>query len=1034
MTTESTVSLATVARGMWARAGLTLGSAVLIAVAIGSAALGPAYESSASQSFLVTRLQQESPVASGVSVTFTPSGRAAADPAAAYKQAAEVGDPELAQYFGPTSLSLESQHDTIDNVFGFPYEGYAMMRSKPGACQHLEVTGRCPSRTGDVIMLAVDAASVHIKVGDSFSFTGYPGKLHLVGLYRVPNDAASFWFDDSRLATSPPAQTVNGLSFTPAPFLTRASTIAALGAGGWKVDIDRSLLTPRDITPEQVRRARAAVVSLQQQLRSEPGGTFLVSRDNALNFVIDDIDHNRDTARNTVTPAIVSLVLVALALQVRLLEAAADQRRSELALGSLRGMSGRQRWTFGLAEPLTLLVIATPIGVLLGYAAAVGLARIWLIDGVAVRLGFWSVLAVLLVCGAAVLASVLTVGRALREPLSSQLAGVRRPGRSGRWTLIFKLALVLATVVVVVASAAAKTRSDPKPSDLILPLLLAGASGLTMTAATVSVARWWSRLTARHRGVTGFVAARAVSRRREGSLVILPLTAALAISVFAAGVFTAASTWRASTAATRVGADVSYRSPDTLAQTVAATHRIDPAGRWLMAAGVIIQGAFGEKLVLDTPRLARVGVWPGTWTPGIDAAGVAGLLGPQGPGVRLRGSTFSMTLDNQVSSASTTLSISIQVQTATGSTQTMFFEPFQPGSTSTRSVSAAYCRDGCQVQTLLIGGPATTATTLSGTASITQFEEDGRPVAAIANAGDWRPVISPLGLTAGSTRVADAGSGLSLAVDTHGESGIGGASPNDVPAYRPVLMGRSQDTEIAKALGDRLVVKTDAAEGLAVKPVGETDSMPFLGPRGLLIDYTMITRDQEIPDDATQVYVLARGDTPAGVIAALQSLGLSNRTELTATKHLLDQDAYALSLNLYLVAALAAVILALAGLAVNMAVQLPDRRRDAASLRVVGVRRRQIMRAVFTEICAVLGAAGLAGILSGSAAQYLVVRTLTLGLTSSIRTPRVVPTLDVSRMGLLVVTVLVVMVAVATVVASLAVRRGRASILRESGR
>jgi ABC-type antimicrobial peptide transport system permease subunit len=170
------------------------------------------------------------------------------------------------------------------------------------------------------------------------------------------------------------------------------------------------------------------------------------------------------------------------------------------------------------------------------------------------------------------------------------------------------------------------------------------------------------------------------------------------------------------------------------------------------------------------------------------------------------------------------------------------------------------------------------------------------------------------------------------------------------------------------------------------------------------------------------------------VIAALQNLGVSNRTELTATKHLLDQDAYALSLNLYLVAALAAVVLALAGLAVNMAVQLPDRRRDAASLRVVGVRRRQLMRAVFAEICAVLGAAGLAGILAGSAAQYLVVRTLTLGLTSGIRTPRVVPTLDVSRMGLLVATVLAVMVAVATVVASLAVRQGRGSILRESTR
>jgi putative ABC transport system permease protein len=134
------------------------------------------------------------------------------------------------------------------------------------------------------------------------------------------------------------------------------------------------------------------------------------------------------------------------------------------------------------------------------------------------------------------------------------------------------------------------------------------------------------------------------------------------------------------------------------------------------------------------------------------------------------------------------------------------------------------------------------------------------------------------------------------------------------------------------------------------------------------------------------------------------------------------------------VAALAAVALALAGLAVNLAVQMPDRRRDAASLRVVGVRRRQIMRAVFVEICAVLGAAGIAGILAGSTAQWIVVRTVTLGFVGDIRTPRVVPTLDVPVLSALVAIVLGVLVVIAMVVATMAVRRARAATLRESVR
>lgn len=46
--------------------------------------------------------------------------------------------------------------------------------------------------------------------------------------------------------------------------------------------------------------------------------------------------------------------------------------------------------------------------------------------------------------------------------------------------------------------------------------------------------------------------------------------------------------------------------------------------------------------------------------------------------------------------------------------------------------------------------------------------------------------------------------------------------------------------------------------------------------------------------------------------------------------------------------------MAVAGLVVSSAVQLPSRRRDAASLRVVGVPRRQVMWAVALEFVVVL--------------------------------------------------------------------------------
>ncbi len=1031
-----TTLLGAVVRGLRARASLTAGSIVLAAVAIASAVLGPAYQSASSQSFLVARLNEAPPVSSGVSVTYEPTGALAASYHEAYEHASGVGAQQLDGLFEAAKLSLESRRDNVGRVFGLPanYGGSALLMSKDGACEHLKITGSCPSRPGDVIMLGSDAAPVHVKVGDTLAFKSYPGELHVVGLYSVPNDPAGFWFDESRLFSQPPFPGPTGLTFNPAPLVTDPSTFEAMPPGSWKVNIDRFLTVNSDIAPDDVSRAHQAVVDLPKQLADEPGGSYRVTRDNSLQTVIAEIDQNRDTARKTVTPAVVSLVLVALALLVRLLGAAADQRRNELALGSMRGMSGRQMWAFGLAEPVTLLLLAAPIGLALGYGAAVWLSRLWLIEGIEVSLGWWSIAAAALVLGVALLASVFTVSRALSEPLSTQLAGVRRPERSTRWALVAKMVLVVAAVVAVAASLSAKGRSDPDTSDLVLPLLLAGATGLLITAATVAVAGWWSRRTSRRRGITGFVASRAVSRRREGSLVILPLTAALAISVFAAGVFGAASTWRASTAATRVGADQAYRSPLTMAETVSATHAIDPDGRWLMAAGVISQGEYGDKLVLDTPRLARVGVWPGTWTPGIDASGVADLLGPQSPGVRVQGGSFSMTLDHEVDSPGLTLGVSLQVMTAEGKLRTMFFGPFKRGE-SESTTEAAFCQAGCVVRTLLIGGPATTSVVLNGTVTVTGFTADGQPVDSMVDATEWRPVTSPLGLAPNTTSINEGTStGLSLNLDSQGQNALGGVTPSDVPEYRPVLMGRGQDTEVIGGSGDHLVAKTEALEGLPIQPVAETESMPFVGPRGFAIDYTMLSRDQDIPEHSTDVYVLARGDMPSTLTAALNDLGVFDRTELSSAQYVLDQDAYALSLNLYLVTALAAVALALAGLAVNMAVQMPERRRDAASLRVVGVRRRQILRAVFVEISAVLGAAGLAGIIAGSAAQYIVVRTVTLGFAGDIRTPRVVATLDTQRVGIFVGVVLLVLVGVATCVAALAVQRARASTLRGSVR
>ncbi len=275
---------------------------------------------------------------------------------------------------------------------------------------------------------------------------------------------------------------------------------------------------------------------------------------NSLPEITHQLLARRGVARSTVAPAVLSLILVALVLLSRLLAAAMGLRRGELALASLRGYGRRQLWFLGMLEPLVILVVATPLGVGLGYLAARVLARQWLVPGLPVPFVLASGIAVVAVVLVTALVAALVVRDAVNEPLSAQIAGVRRPTRASRGLVIVRLALVAAAVAALVVAASRSHPQAPDATDLALPMLLAVAIGLLCGLLVLGVADLWLRWSSRRRSLSSYVASRTVRRRREGTLVILPVTAALTVAVFTVGVSLAASTWRASAAATQVGA------------------------------------------------------------------------------------------------------------------------------------------------------------------------------------------------------------------------------------------------------------------------------------------------------------------------------------------------------------------------------------------------------------------------------------------------------------------------------------------------
>ena len=491
------------------------------------------------------------------------------------------------------------------------------------------------------------------------------------------------------------------------------------------------------------------------------------------------------------------MILVALVLLSRLLAAAMTLRRGELALASLRGYGRRQLWFLGMLEPLVILALATPLGDLAGYVGSRQLAHRWLIPDLPVPFILGSVLAVIGVVVVTAIVAAIVVRDAVSEPLSAQIAGVRRPTKSGRAVIVMRLALMALAAAALVTAASRTEPQNPDATDLALPILLAIASGLLVGLVVLVVAGAWVRWSARRRALSSYIASRTVRRRREGTMVILPVTAALTVAVFAIGVSLAASTWRASAAATQVGAPLSYSSNLTLTRAVGLTHELDPDGRWLMAAGQDFPNAdeatsvVMPRVIVDSTRLARVASWPEQWTPGRSASEVASEIGPSRAPILFHGSKLTLTVDNNVKGTYDQLGVTVTVLDDNGELKDINTGPFDPGRT-TDTTRLRTCQTRCQVEKLSFGGPSALVEAMHGTATIESFTVDGKPVRGVLNGG-WHPQASRSTPPRRSRRSSARQGRLALTFRSKGPDSYAGISPNDFPAAVPVLFGRLAD-------------------------------------------------------------------------------------------------------------------------------------------------------------------------------------------------------------------------------------------------
>ena len=1019
-------------RGLRARAVLTAGCLALACLAVAAGVLGPTYLASATSSLAAARADEQPPWVTGLSWRFDPEGSTAARPDAAVAAAVAAADSAAPSLFGAPQPSLATLPLGTDPVF--------TLRNVPGQCDHVVVDGRCPASAGEAMVSAADRVLGGFRVGSTISvplnsvhYNAGSLRLEVVGVYRLDEPDSDYWYQAERYRAAAKQNGRVPQPYRPAALLVSEAEFARLTPAAWYVQLDRPLRTDGATVQTLSEAVAAASASTRRGAVEVDGGRLTSEDDNQLGAVRAEAVAEQNTAQDTILPAAASLVVVAVLLLHGVLVAATERRRPEIALRKLRGGHGWALWRHGLAEAVVVLVIALPVGVGVGLLVASRLAGAWLQPGTPVGLTRGAVLAALGVVLAGLLAAAWAVRGVVREPLAAQLEPVRRPPRPSTGAAVGRAGVVAAGAVSYLGVALATPGRPPSVLDLVMPLALASAVALAAGTLLRRLARSRSRL---RRGRVGpFLTVRRLSRRADGTAWVLPLAVAVSVLVFSIGTWAAAAAWRESVAATEVGAPVAYPVAGSLDQVLALTRRLDPEGRWLMAAARY--PAPVDRVYVDSTRLASVAEWPDSWTPGLDAGDVAELLAPEGDPLVLRGRELSAELDNQLAGGAEPTLVFV-LRTPRGEVRQAFLGPYATG-IGTHRDRVRGCVRGCElvaVEVALLGGLPMEG---SGTVGVRALAVDGAAVdAGLTEADRWRPAYRRGVEDSARTTVRATADGLQVDVETDGSAAVAAVTTADVPLDRPVVVARETVLPAAADWLDPLTgdgaVLVPGVEGdpLPARVVATAESLPLVGTDGVLGDMSAFSREDTGSATEAQLLVLAADDVPPEIVeqltgAAGQSAGT---TTLAQVRHRLDTDAYALGLRLYLVSAVAVVLLGMLGALAGVAVSARERRRESAALRVLGVRMWTVTSATLRELAWVFGVAGAAGLLSGVLAEQAVVRAVTLATVDE-TLPRVPTSLDT----VLVLSVSGAVVALTVVLASAAswllVRRVRPADLRE---
>jgi hypothetical protein len=749
-----------------------------------------------------------------------------------------------------------------------------------------------------------------------------PLHLTITGIYKVPDLKLPYWWGNETGFfpfghTSGPPSPIPEID----SLITSSSTALAVPAleapdviGQLPLDAAQVNLSDegeiRDVT-----RAVAATVSANGLRLSTQLPALLASA-----------DHQRHVMATIVVVAAVELVVLALWVLGSMLVRTADARRSEIRVARLRGFPATTMLWATAAEPAILCLLGLVVGLAAAWITVI-VARNRLLDHAAtVSPDMW----VLAALGASIVAIIAALGlgtvRLLRGSTLGESSGAARPAVT-RLSLVGDVVLLVLSGVALVAlgtSGALSGRSNPIASAA--PGLIALGAAVLAVQLVLFACRLGVSASAFSRRVAPFLALRQVVRRpavlRQARVLII----ALGLACFATAAWAVARSNRAHVATFNIGTSTVVSVTPQTAGLEQAVDRVDPRGRFAMAATTVLTTS-SELLAVDARRLPDVTFWPPTISRSSIGAISRALRPRTEPEVMIPDAPLQVKAATSATGIAPgslgELELDAWVFNPQTGTTIIGLGTLRPGGRSYRGSLGIACPGGCRLVGVgvlpLPNRPAPSAGTihLRLTDFLTQ-SPSGRWTSLGADLGPrgWRSTVGGV-----QVRSAAPGSLVVVIPATAAVTAAGASAPPmavvaDVPDTLPAAVTAEAES-LNGASPSHGTVPAQGLDGstLEVRPVATVSALPRLGGDAVMVDLGLLGRLQSAPtiiSASDQVWLGPAA--PANAIARLQAAGL-RVDDVQRASALLKQSqrsGAALADDFLLVATIAALLVAAA--------------------------------------------------------------------------------------------------------------------------